>query len=353
MPSQSRNALAAAILLATSLESQQQPCFDASSNRDLPFEVLEQAPAPRDAVQAGYRYYPLTATASMDLDSLNRSRAPIGRYFFLWANRCHDLGPNHGECGWNKKGNVVFPRLSTEAGEIRTFFTSFRKANDCTLAQAARVLDYPAKTVDDYTRRSQLTMLVKGSDLLKHARDNRFVDVCLLEKEPLTAAGAGILLDYEVQDNRTPEQTLAFLKEFIAVVHGKGKKAILLSNPLDAPTQIHTGVSPANVRAIYETFDRTLIFLWHNNKQNDMAASARAQLEMVRAGGKIDGRKLLALFELNNTTMAEAQTARRLIQSEGMSGVMFWRNYAEQGGPCDSGVNRKIACVVFGKCTVQ
>jgi hypothetical protein len=341
--------LLAAILFAATLESQQ-PCFDASSNRDLPFEVLEQAPAPREAAQAGYRYYPLTAAASMDLDSLNRSRAAVGRYFFLWANRCHDLGSNHGECGWNKKGNVVFPRLATDAGEVRTFFTSFRKANACTLAQAARILDYPAKTVEDYGRRAQLTMVVKGTDVLKHARDNRLVDICLLEKEPLTPAGAGILLDYEVQDNRTPDQTLAFLKEFTALVHGKGKKAILLTNPLDAPTQFHTGVTPANARAICDAFDRITIFLWHNNKQNDLAASARAQLAMVRAGGKIDGKKLLALFELNYTTMAEAETARRMIQSEGMAGVMFWRNYAEQGGPCDSGPNRKIACVVFGKC---
>jgi hypothetical protein len=29
---------------------------------------------------------------------------------------------------------------------------------------------------------------------------------------------------------------------------------------------------------------------------------------------------------------------------------MFWRNYAKTGGGCGTETNRKIACVVFGRC---
>jgi hypothetical protein len=58
----------------------------------------------------------------------------------------------------------------------------------------------------------------------------------------------------------------------------------------------------------------------------------------------------MALFELANTTMAEAEYTRGLIQSQGFSGVMFWRNYAKPGGDCGTETNRKIACVVFGRC---
>jgi len=44
----------------------------------------------------------------------------------------------------------------------------------------------------------------------------------------------------------------------------------LLTNPFDAPTQWYTGVARSNVHAIYEAFDHTLLFLWHNNRQKDL-----------------------------------------------------------------------------------
>jgi hypothetical protein len=335
------------LLLAAVLHTEQ-PCFDETANRDLPFAVFQQSPAPA-VHQAGYRYYPLTAAASMDLGSLNRSRAGIGLYYFLWANRCHDLGSNAGVCGWNKKGNLVFPRLTNATGEVRTFFTGFGKANDCTLAQAAQVLGDSAAAAA-YGKRAGLAMVTKGPDALAHASNNRLVDVCLLETESLKPEGKGIVLDYEVQDGRTPEATLAFLREFTSLVHRNGRAAILLTNPLDAPTQRYTGMAASIAHQAYESFDRTLIMLWHNNRQKDLAASAKFQLDMLRAGGPVEGKRLLALFELNHTTMAETETARALIQAEHMAGVMFWRNYAEMGGPCDSNANRKIACLVFGRC---
>jgi hypothetical protein len=193
-------------------------------------------------------------------------------------------------------------------------------------------------------------MLVKGPGVLSHQRNNQLVDICLLEKEPLVPRGSGIVIDYEVQDGRTPGETLAFLEEFAALVHKAGKKAVLYTNPLDAPTQRYTGIAPATAHKIYEAFDRTGIVLWHRNRQGDMAASAQSQLAMLRAGGKVDPKRLLPVFELRDTTIAEAESVRKLIQSEGMPGVMFWRNYAKAGGDCASDPNRKIACLVYGQC---
>jgi len=72
---------------------------------------------------------------------------------------------------------------------------------------------------------------------------------------------------------------------------------------------------------------------------------------MMKAGGTIDPKRIIALFELANTTMAEAEYTRGLIQSQGFSGVMFWRNYAKVGGDCGTETNRKIACIVFGRCS--
>jgi hypothetical protein len=283
----------------------------------------------------------MTGAASTKIDALNGTHAPIDEYFFLWANRRLD--------GWNKKSNVVLPPLKTAAGEVRTFFSNFDRVNACTLAQAARVLAYPQDQLDHYAR-SGITYATRSEDILKLAKDNRLVDVCILEIEPLIDRGNGIVIDYEVQDDRTPEQTRAFLKEFTSLVHGKNKQAILLTNPFDAPTQKHTGVAQSNAHAIYEAFDRTLLFLWHNNRQKDLKQSAQYQLDMLQTGGAIDPKRVLALFELANTTMAEAEYTRKLIQSQGFSGVMFWRNYAKPGGDCGTETNRKIACIVFGRC---
>ena len=311
-------------------------CFDASSNKNLPFDVWWQVPPPHDFNQAGYEYFPMTGAASTKMEALNSTRALIDEYFFLWANRRED--------GWNKKGNVALPPIKTAAGEVRPFFTNFERANACTLAQARSVLGVPQQKLDG------LTYSTRAGDLLKLAKSNRLEDVCILEKEPLNERGKGIVIDYEVQDDRTPEQTLAFLKEFTALVHKSHKQAVLLTNPFDAPTQRHTGVDRSNAHAIYGAFDRTLLFLWHNNRQKDLEESAQYQLGMMKMGGAIDPKKITALFELANTTMAEAEYTRKLIQSQGFSGVMFWRNYAKAGGDCGTETNRKIACVVFGRC---
>lgn len=315
-----------------------QTCFDAASNKGLPFPVLWQVPPPRDFSEPGYAYYPMTATASTKMEALNSTRAPIEKYFFLWANRRED--------GWNKKGNVLLPALKTSAGEIRPFFSDFEHANGCTLAQAARVLgdsrERPGLT-------PALTFVTRSDDLLKLAKDNRLENVCVLESQPLHA-GEGIVIDYEVQDDRTPAETLAFLQEFTALVHNRKKQAILLTNPFDAPTQRHTGVDASNAHAIYQAFDRTLLFLWHNNRQKNLEQSADYQLGMMKSGGAIDPQRIIALFELANTTLPEAEFTHRLILAQGFSGVMFWRNYAKPGGDCGSETNRKIACVVFGRC---
>jgi hypothetical protein len=314
-----------------------QACFDASPNRKLAFEVWWQVPPPRSFNEAGYTYFPMTATASTKMEALNSTHAPIDEYFFLWANRRED--------GWNKKGNVVLPPLKNGEVQVRTFFSDLDHANRCTLAQAARVLGYGQNQVDRYG--SGLRYVTRADDILKLEKDNRLENVCILEQEPLNPRGKGIVLDYEVRDDRSPEETLRFLKEFTVLVHGRNEMAVLLTNPWDAPTERHTGVAASNAHAIYEAFDRMLLFLWHNNRQKDLQQSAESQLGMM---GDMNPKRIVALFELANTTMAEAEFTHGLIVSRGFSGVMFWRNYAKPGGDCGSETNRKIACVVFGRC---
>ena len=128
---------------------------------------------------------------------------------------------------------------------------------------------------------------------------------------------------------------------------------MLFTNPLDAPTQRWTGVHPSIAPALLGLFDKVTIFLWHNNRQRDIAASFAAQMAVLAGpdgNSAVDPSRLLVVFELAHTTQAEARTVHDLMHRSGIAGILFWRNWAQPGGSCDSDVNRKIACLALGQC---
>jgi hypothetical protein len=176
------------------------------------------------------------------------------------------------------------------------------------------------------------------------------VDVCILPKERLSSDAAGIVLDYEVQDGRKPEETRHFLGQFADLVHAAGKQAILFTNPFDAPTQRYTGIDASNANAVLRKFDRVGMMLWSRNRQQNLLQSFSAQMQMLRAGGDVEPGRILIVFELQGTTLSDARNVHEIVKKEGFSGVMLWRNHAEVGGACDTASNRKIACLVFGSC---
>jgi hypothetical protein len=81
-----------------------------------------------------------------------------------------------------------------------------------------------------------------------------------------------------------------------------------------------------------------------------VSASFRKQLGIVTRAGAIDPRRLVAAFELSNTTLEDARTVRSLVLQQHLAGVVLWRDYAKQGGDCADPVNLKIACLAFGRC---
>ena len=101
--------------------------------------------------------------------------------------------------------------------------------------------------------------------------------------------------------------------------------------------------------AIVAAFDYSTIFLVSGNRQHDLRASYAAQKAVIEAGGAFDGSRLLIDVELAGTTLDDARLTRQLITDEHLAGVLFWRNYAKQGGTCASDVNHKIAAIAFGK----
>ncbi len=316
-------------------------CFTAADNRKLTFEVFQQAPPPR-LDHKGYDFYPLSGAASMQLGTLSGAEPGYQRYYFQWGNRSN--APL-----LNPKGKLVPRKLNLQSGfglprRQRTPFSTIARANACTLAQTANVLGLPRET-RAFARAVGLTLAFETPSAAPVGPQ----DVCVLAKGRLPKDGAGVLLDYETHDGRTVQQTTAFLRDYSRLVHKAGRKAILLINPFDAPTQRYNGITAENANAIVSLFDRTTIFLWSRSVQGNIAASYQSQKTIIEQGGRFDGSRILIDFELANTTLDDARLVRRLIETDKLAGVIFWRNGALQGGSCSSPVNQKIGLIALGQ----
>lgn len=318
-------------------------CFAASDPARLPFRVFQQAPPPQRSA-GGYDHYPLTDAATMQLGKLATAKRGIGLWYFQWGNR--STAPLHNRAGVQLPRKPNFQPASGALRRQRTPFTTVERANACTLAQTARLLGADAKGAA-IARQAGITLVAE-----RDRSDDGAVgpaDLCVLAASRLPRGASGVFLDYEVGDGRTPEQSLAFLRRFAELVHGAGRKAGVMINPLDAPSQTWTGITGPVARELVAVFDYTTIWLWARNAQGSLPASYARQMELLRQGGKVDGRRVLALFDLAETSEADARFVHEAIRRDGLAGAMLWRNRAVQGGPCDSPVNRKTALLVFGR----
>ena len=289
--------------------------------------VIQNAPPPKADGELAYPYYPVTEIASMQLSDLLSSRSSVHKYYWQWANH----GPR-----LIAKGNLA-PGVAGRTKTVSIDFSSPEVADACTLAQTAAVLGRSAPAAASAARRLGLTRNIPAG--------TQSLDTCILPQQALLP-GIDLVLDYEVQDGRSPAETLSFLTQYAAFAHAAGKRVLLYTNPLDAPGQSRTGINAANAPQIARAFDGIDVLLWSKNRQGDIAASFEAQMRMLGPARN----KGYVVFELGGTSMGDAATVRRLMTANGMGKVMFWRNYAQQGGDCSTLVNRKIACVAFGRC---
>lgn len=317
-------------------------CFTRSDNAALTFELIQQAPPPRAGTKA-YPFYPLTGVTTMQLGTLGQSAGGYARYYFQWSNRSNAPILNARGKSMARKPNFQAAQFTPR--KQRTAFSSVDRANACTLAQTATLLGQgtrAARTADDAGIRLISETAQVDAGMIGPA------DVCVTAQGRLPRDATGVLLDYEVQDKRSGDQTLSFLRTYTALVHAAGYKAILLLDPLDAPSQVYNGIDAQNAYDIAALFDQTTLFLWSRNRQHDLLASYQSQKAMIAQGGKFDGARFLIDYELAGTDLDDARLVRRLIGEDRLAGVLLWRNYAQQGGPCGTATNMKIALLALG-----
>jgi len=331
----------------SSVPAQASVCFTSVDNAKLSFAVLQQAPPPTSRADSGYPYYPYTGQVTMQLGRIGSGSNVENQYYAQWANRSDKpILDAPGRAPVDRKANLQ-PRMQGSRAQ-RSKFDSIERADLCTLAQSTSVLGLP---LEPLARQAQsLGVVLQKASSAPDVGALSPENVCVLPDGVLPPRAAGMMLDYEVQDGRTPAQTAQFLAAYADLIHSAGKKVGLLTNPLDAPTQRWTGINQSNAASIAKRYDWSTIFLWSGNRQHDVRASFESQIAVLQAGGGVDSGRLIANFELANTTLDDARVVRELIKRNKLMGVMLWRNGASQGGECAEPVNRRIACVTLGEC---
>ena len=204
---------------------------------------------------------------------------------FQWSNRCQPLASTtKADCpGSNPRPNAPFDsEFAAAADELDgggnakpgqgagMAFTSVSRADACTEAQLVNVMtDGGVEVAAPIAREAGLTVVSNHAETTPQTLGLRngesvlaYLDVCLLPDLPdgIGAKADMVVLDYEVQDKRAPDQAEAFLTRMSDRVQALGADAgrdypfVLWTNPANWNPD-RNGLDAANGPRIASLFD--------------------------------------------------------------------------------------------------
>jgi hypothetical protein len=359
-----RGAFAAILVFATAAEAgedQGQVCFTAADNQRLgSLQVISHFRPPRSVSEADYRGWPATAIASQNIESFATSTWPGTKYAFIWANR--SLG------GFQEKANPPWPRLRINGRECRPVYTSIAKANAATRIRIRYLLDMDYSSIArdaGFTAGNIMPwseISAQSSKLCAQAPGNYLTTTDIVWLPPVRLPKTnpkqfGVMLDYEVHDDRTPAQAEEIISDVADDVHAAGHPFALYTNPLNGPSMQHSGLTPRNMARILQHVDLMNILIWGHNIEGDPRKSYEDQLNVIRGpqhANPVPANKLMLMFEVGGKdnvrlTVQDARNMRQLIDRDHISTVYLWRHRTRAGGPCNSPENQAISALLFRK----
>lgn len=384
-------------------------CHQNTINQELSFNtVMRGAAAPfdekngtvedRSYAYPGNAFYASLPTADVDRPRMRDANGLMYRaYKGIWANYCTPIGAPNADCqrvNNPTKGNYIAPAVTigysenpqspeqiTENYQIRPMFRSYKNADNCTYAQIAAAMNQPAE-MDAYIAKGDgLLKFVRhkddGPELIALATERQFsptsrgkilADVCLIDLNP-KANFAGIVLDYEVWDRRTPSAVLTYVNEIRKIIDLKpAKQFYFYTNSLQQPgTRASNGVTEANANEIMQIVDGFSPIVWSGagaggyglnatTRQWTFAESYEANLSILSDGGKkpLQLRKILPTVSLYDLSPAEARDLHDRIKARRFNGVKIWNNGVDVTPSCNNpAADEVIQCLVtdLGTCT--
>jgi len=366
-------------------------CFRWSDNRKLQFDVFQIGAPPRHTEStharedAGSPVLPASDFVTKSVVMLNGAKSgehEFKKHYLLWANRCifmNGYTPNTESCRntTRTKGNG-YPSMSlgrTLSDQLRAGFSTYAKANTCTILNAMKVLGESEGALIARAKAANVTLIAQGtapSELNRLAqtvaagngkRARYLVDICVLENQPIARDVAGIVLDYEVFDGRTPTETLSFLRELQTIVKQHSKTLIVATNPLPRPPN---GIDETNIHAILNLVNGFAVPISSGGSPGNSVSEVpsrprrqspvddyKKQLAIIAASTPLDDsvkQKLLWNVSLYDLKLAEAKELQAIFKAQNYHGIMIFRNYVKPGGSCSRPENQTIACLAFGDC---
>jgi len=356
-------------------------CFSAEDNRKLSFDVYRSGWAPvaknQDGLLARSPLYPATAFATMQLDRITGPQTSdpaqnmtYANYFFLWGNRCLAFSNDEQECRNTKrvKGNDYNNRVSVVVDgkrvEARPMFSSYQRADSCTTLQAlnaAGVAEAELKTAAEkeglktfFRYAGDGKALADVADITQTMANGRiekrpyFVDTCLFDKR-MGAGPAGVIIDYEVWDERSPAQTRTFLLQMARALHERGKSFMVFTNSLVSQgARKGNGIDASNLKDVITASDGFFPVVWsgatpggieidaHDRKES-FVQNFDAQMRYLRDAGVNSPelmRKIHPVISIYDLRAGEAQQLHQAIKAQGLGGVMLWRNGVAADSAC-------------------
>ncbi len=282
----------------------------------------------------------MNSAVTLQVNKLQNMDNSVDGYAFLWVNRI------------GSRGNPFFSPYYDNGTLVKATFTGYREANACTRIQAGYLLGDDMGDLKSIALSRGLTLVNRDDDLSWLVSYGVLTDTCVLPTDRLDNSSKGIVLDYEVQDDRSPDWASRFLIKMAEMIRSHDKSPILYTNPLDGPSRVRNGIDEDNAPEIRSHFDKVSIILWSGHEGSDLRESFRSQVDYWRGSNLIADikDKILMVFELANTSLADSKLVHKIMNEKSLTNIMFWRNGAEIGGDCDAEVNKKIACLAFDDC---
>ena len=329
----------------------------------------------------------------------------------------HPVNPQFGCAGnvsqtTNGNDNPFVPQ--NDPTYPRVMFSSYHKADVCTKLQLRRISSAIASdnaTLAPIAKKASLKLYDLSDTTLSNPVDRRlaqtvkvngltksyFVDLCVLAPVGVSDDTKGIVIDWEVQDNRDPGDVTKFVESLSAIAHRNGRQLILMTNDLFTSQGIrngvrysHNGLDATNIPRIVKSIDGFAPINWSGAslgaasgvppsvRKTDFASDWCAQEKIMNLSPAQKSKIILNVslldLQMNATsnsnspcgnlpkTLNEPQWIHDRVVNQGYGGIIFWRNGVAQGGTCDStffppnnlfppqAVNQSIACLVFRKC---
>lgn len=281
-----------------------------------PMIFMRQTPPPPDDQdnRTSYAYGPITDSAALNVTAQNRSTWTGGHnWVFVWANRAQ-VPPGDPAI----QSNPIYPAILNGRGvPYLTEFTTVARADAATKAEILYDMGAPpsvwqAPLAAAGVNAIYWSTLAADPDayFTTVSQDGKFM--VTVDKMVIPTAVAtrnyGIVVDYEVQDHRTPSETHPFLDDLGATIRSYGLKAYLYTNPWDStsPTQL-SGFSFDRMADIKANFDYISLYVWGGQGQCNLPASYPQSVAFLKgADGKLNFSQIIVTIDLFYCTSIDA-----------------------------------------------